>query len=95
MCLYVGELPFCVCPPALMVQIRSCYRVAEYTAGAGSSLAHSEVAFYILDTLPMLLFAIVYLVVWAPKVFEESMVARDISMVSRKEVRKNEPFRHV
>jgi hypothetical protein len=43
----------------------------------------------------MLLFAIVYLVVWPPKVFEERMVTRDISMISRTEVRKNEPFRHV
>jgi len=76
-----------------MVQIRSCYRVAEYTAGAGSSLAHSEAAFYILDTLPMLLFAIVYLVVWPPKVFEQSMITRNISMVSHSEVRKTEPLR--
>jgi hypothetical protein len=76
-------------------QIRSCYRVAEYTAGARSSLGHSEVAFYILDTLPMLLFAITYLVVWPPKVFDEATIPRDVNMFSRTEALKTGPIRQV
>lgn len=79
----------------LMVQIRSCYRVAEYTAGGDSSLAHSEVAFYLLDTIPMLLFCVIYLVVWAPKVFDTSAVSSSMGSVgmSRAEALKSTPIR--
>jgi hypothetical protein len=31
-------------------------------------LAHSEPAFYILDTVPMFLFSLTFLVIWAPQI---------------------------
>jgi len=43
----------------------------------------------------MLLFAIIYLVVWPPKVLEERMMARDVNMVSRSEVMKTAAVRRV
>jgi hypothetical protein len=87
----VSRPPSCAEHP-LIVQIRSCYRVAEYTAGGDSSLAHSEVAFYLLDTLPMLLFCVIYLVVWAPNVFDSSTVPNDIYL-TRAEALKSSPYR--
>jgi hypothetical protein len=41
----------------------------------------------------MLLFVIIYVVAWAPKVFDEGMVSRDIGMVSRAEALKAGPGR--
>lgn len=69
--------------------------MAEYTAGGDSTLAHSEVAFYLLDSVPMLLFVIIYVVVWAPKVFEEGIVSRDIAMTSRSDALKAGPGRPI
>nr|XP_018265453.1 uncharacterized protein I303_01819 [Kwoniella dejecticola CBS 10117]OBR87611.1 hypothetical protein I303_01819 [Kwoniella dejecticola CBS 10117] len=46
--------------------IRSIYRVAEYTSGASSALAQSEPAFYILDSVPMLIVISSFLYVWPP-----------------------------
>ncbi|KAK1921491.1 RTA1 like protein-domain-containing protein [Papiliotrema laurentii] len=57
--------------------IRSIYRVAEYTAGGDSTLARSETAFYILDTVPMLCLSLSLLVVWAPAALQTS---RDSSL---------------
>lgn len=57
--------------------------MAEYTARADSSLAHSEVAFYLLDAVPMLLFCLTFIIVWSPKVFEEYYPANSVDLSRR------------
>jgi len=41
---------------------------------AKSSLGHNEPAFYILDTVPMLLIALTFVIVWPPRVFESALL---------------------
>ncbi|RSH77169.1 uncharacterized protein EHS24_003806 [Apiotrichum porosum] len=50
---------------------RSIYRVAEFTAGASSALGQSEVAFYLLDCIPNLLAAGVFLLIWPPACLDQ------------------------
>lgn len=71
--------------------MRSVYRVAEYTAGANSDLAHSEVAFYLLDAVPMLLFVLTFVIIWPPNVFESHTVRPDIHLPARSTGLKREP----
>jgi hypothetical protein len=40
---------------------------AMLTFSGNSSFAHSEVAFYILDTIPMLFNVLLFVVVWPPR----------------------------
>ncbi|RSH93616.1 hypothetical protein EHS25_006262 [Saitozyma podzolica] len=69
-----------------LLLIRSIYRVAEYTAGAGSTLGQSEVAFYILDSVMMALNVLGFLVVWPPSCLDkrpEVMAAHMLSLERR------------
>ncbi|OJA18999.1 hypothetical protein AZE42_00341 [Rhizopogon vesiculosus] len=49
----------CIC-----ILIRSCYRVVEIAQGAGGSLAASETAFYVGDTLPLCVAIFVFVPFW-------------------------------
>lgn len=51
-------------------QIRSIYRVLEYTQG--DHLATHEVYFYMLDTLPLWVSMTTYVFVWPPRVLKGS-----------------------
>ncbi|KAG2341358.1 RTA1-domain-containing protein [Suillus weaverae] len=46
------------------ILIRSCYRVAEVAQGFHSSLGSSEAAFYLGDTLPLLVAIVIYVPFW-------------------------------
>lgn len=65
-------LYFAVAVSCALLLVRSIYRVAEYTAGASSSLGQSEVAFYLLDFVPNLLAAGVFVVVWPPNALDST-----------------------
>ncbi|WVW79663.1 hypothetical protein I302_101632 [Kwoniella bestiolae CBS 10118] len=67
----------CVC-----LLIRSIYRVAEYTCGADSKLAQSEPAFYLLDSVPMLIIVSLFLAFWPPLCLEVPKPSRlnDVQM---------------
>ncbi|PRP84064.1 putative RTA1-like protein [Planoprotostelium fungivorum] len=59
--LYLALCVSCAC-----MMIRSIYRIAEYMSGGNSKLAHSEIAFYTMDTLMVLINVLVFVVVWPP-----------------------------
>jgi hypothetical protein len=85
--------PSSPCHSSTKLQVRSCYRVAEYTAGGDSDIAHSEVAFYLLDTIPMLLFTVINVIVWPPNVIDEQVIDTSIDMAGRQSVLKPGPDR--
>ncbi|WWC59486.1 uncharacterized protein I303_102042 [Kwoniella dejecticola CBS 10117] len=61
-----NKLFWLIVASSVCLTIRSIYRVAEYTSGASSALAQSEPAFYILDSVPMLIVISSFLYVWPP-----------------------------
>jgi hypothetical protein len=56
---------------SLLIQIRSCYRVAELSKGFDGALTTSEPFFYGLDTLPLFIATAVYIPFWPGRFIQE------------------------
>jgi hypothetical protein len=59
------------------IQVRSCFRIAEYADGYGGIIMRTEWAFYCFDTIPLFLGILTFVFFWPPSLLNSRLPFSD------------------